>query len=410
MNYTKINKAVLVYLIFLLFFAIFYLLSKHNVGNDSSVSEWLINYSGGFTRRGLGGEISIYISNLLNITLREAIFALQSILHIAYFLLIYKYIKNLKLNMLQIFAFFAPIFLLYPVAEIEVLGRKEIVLFVFFISFLFFINLKNNKIAELFIFFILPFICLIWEEVVLFCPYIAIIFIIKRNLKSFWESFKYLVVIFLPSVLIFIFIFFSPLSLEGHSEMCKFLEIQFGEKCYMSASMLVTSTIHFDTLWIHSNAHLEHYVRYIWIFVVGFMPLNILVFNSSFIYKKNFITKNLKLRNLFFLLYFPSLILFMYGYDWGRWINITYTFSILLYLFLLKNNLITNDFKYFFKKHKEFLGNRILVSLLFFIFAFGWNPKTVITGDIGSFPWYRIPYKAIKVFDYKFKPYFFNQD
>tara|TARA_B100000745_G_C19787404_1_gene258298 strand:- start:116 stop:418 length:303 start_codon:yes stop_codon:yes gene_type:complete len=100
----------------------------------------------------------------------------------------------------------------------------------------------------------------------------------------------------------------------------------------------------------------------------------------------------------------------MYGYDWGRWINITYTFSILLYLFLLKNNLITNDFKYFFKKHKEFLGNRILVSLLFFIFAFGWNPKTVITGDIGSFPWYRIPYKAIKVFDYKFKPYFFNQD
>jgi len=110
MNYTKINKAILVYLIFLLFFAIFYLLSKHNVDNDSSVSEWLINYSGGFTRRGLGGEISIYISNLLNITLREAIFALQSILYIAYFLLIYKYIKNLKLNMLQIFAFFAPIF------------------------------------------------------------------------------------------------------------------------------------------------------------------------------------------------------------------------------------------------------------------------------------------------------------
>ena len=37
--------------------------------------------------------------------------------------------------------------------------------------------------------------------------------------------------------------------------------------------------------------------------------------------------------------------------------------------------------------------------ILFIIFCFGWNPKTVMTGDIASFPGYRIPVKVInKIF------------
>ena len=51
----------------------FYLYTKHNVSNDSSISEWLINYHGGFTRRGLGGEINFFLANIkiLTLTLRE---------------------------------------------------------------------------------------------------------------------------------------------------------------------------------------------------------------------------------------------------------------------------------------------------------------------------------------------------
>jgi hypothetical protein len=35
--------------------------------------------------------------------------------------------------------------------------------------------------------------------------------------------------------------------------------------------------------------------------------------------------------------------------------------------------------------------------LFFVIYCFGWNPKTVITGDVASFPGYRIPYKVFKL-------------
>ena len=172
---------------------------------------------------------------------------------------------------------------------------------------------------------------MIWEQIVLFFPFLCVIVIIKNNLKTFTETFQKILIIFSPSILTFIYIFVTPLSLDGHQLMCVYLVNEFDEQCYMSAAMLTSSTIHFDTLWIHTNANFEHYFRYILIFLIGFLPLNVLIIKNNFKNKNNFITKNFKLHTLFFLLYTPSLLLFMYGYDWGRWINITYTFSILLY-------------------------------------------------------------------------------
>ena len=164
----------------------------------------------------------------------------------------------------------------------------------------------------------------------------------------------------------------------------------------MSASLLVTHTIHFDTLFVHDNAHLEHYFRYILIFLIGFLPLHILISKNNFAKKNNFITKNFKLRTLFFILYSPVLLLFMFGYDWGRWINMTYTFSILFYIYLLKNGSIQNNLKINNLALNKVIKNKIMISFIFFIFAFFWNPKTVITGDIATNTGYKIIYNTSK--------------
>jgi hypothetical protein len=42
------------------------------------------------------------------------------------------------------------------------------------------------------------------------------------------------------------------------------------------------------------------------------------------------------------------------------------------------------------------ISKKIFV-LFFVIYCFGWNPKTVITGDVASIPGYRIPYKVFKL-------------
>tara|TARA_B100001123_G_scaffold174841_1_gene200782 strand:- start:243 stop:779 length:537 start_codon:yes stop_codon:yes gene_type:complete len=173
---------------------------------------------------------------------------------------------------------------------------------------------------------------------------------------------------------------------------------EFGERCYMSANLLVSNTIYFSTSdFVHQHARMEHYIRYILIFLIGFFPLNLLVSKNRFLEKNNFIAKNFKPNILFFLLYSPSILLFIWGYDWGRWVNITYSFSILFYIYLFKKSIISNDFRIKNNLWNSIVKKKILISLIFFIFAFSWAPKTVITGDLGSFPIYRIPYKAFKI-------------
>ena len=162
MKKTVIKKSLFIFILINILLVIFWLNVKHVVGNDSSISEWLINYQGGFTRRGLGGEIGMTLSSSFDISLRRSIFLIQTIIHTAYLALIYFYFRELKLNILQKFALYAPIFLLYPLAELEVLGRKEIILFLFFLITIFFSSKKYSpKIINYLIFFISPVVCLI---------------------------------------------------------------------------------------------------------------------------------------------------------------------------------------------------------------------------------------------------------
>ena len=83
----KIDKYLLAYLFILLIFSYFFLLIKHQVGNDSTISEWVINYEGGFTKRGIIGQLAIEISRIFESNLRWIIFLMQSIcFRIKYFL------------------------------------------------------------------------------------------------------------------------------------------------------------------------------------------------------------------------------------------------------------------------------------------------------------------------------------
>ena len=65
----NISNYLLIYLSVLFIFAVFFLYHKHNVGNDSTISEWFINYTGGFTKRGIIGQICIWFAENLNLSL-----------------------------------------------------------------------------------------------------------------------------------------------------------------------------------------------------------------------------------------------------------------------------------------------------------------------------------------------------
>ena len=74
-----------IYLLILFLFAVFFFFQKYNNYVEWTISEWLINYQGGFTRRGLLGELIFKFSNTVGITLREAILTFQILTYIIYF-------------------------------------------------------------------------------------------------------------------------------------------------------------------------------------------------------------------------------------------------------------------------------------------------------------------------------------
>ena len=393
----KIKTSLLFYLIILFIFSVFYLNIKHDVLNDSTISEWLINYYGGFTKRGIIGQISIFFSQLFDIPLRDSILIFQILIIAIYYLLIYFFLKNFKYDRILILSIFTPIFLLYPVAEIEVLARKEVFLFIIFISYLM-IPPKNKKLQNLFKFVFFPLTILIWEPIIFLFLFWITLDIIYDEIEFFDVKFLRKIIIYSPGIIIAFYIATNPLDADQHFKMASYLKSQFNETCYMSCARLkTTATILQNFQHNIPRYSIEVFIRYFLIILIGFGPLFILLFYSEFKNKNLLIFKNFKnLLYPFLIILSPTIILFAMGGDWGRWVNIIYTFSLLAYLSFYKNNLITlkidklkNVILYKFKK-RTFI-------FIFILFCFGWNPKTMITGDVASFPGYRIPYKAIKL-------------
>jgi len=393
----KLNIHLFFYLLVLLCFSYFFLFIKHQVGNDSTISEWLINYEGGFTKRGLVGQIAIEFARLFETNLRWVIFLLQSFVCTIYFLILYKFFKNLKFERSIILSIFTPIFILYPIAEIEVLARKEIIVFISFLIYLLIPRENNLKMFSLALFSI--FSILVWEPIIFFFPLILLLEIIEKNIKKFDFKLLKIILSFFPSLLIAFIFIFNPLTLEEHYNMSLVLKNEFGQDCYMSCALLAskTSVVHQFQDNFARGYTFEAFFRYSLIILIGFYPLFVL-FNNSFLKYKDllFFKSFRKPINLFLIFLSPALLLFVMGYDWGRWVNISYVMTVLIYFQLLKNkNLIIN----FSKLENGFIYrlNKKKFILLFIIFCFSWNPKTVMLGDVASFPGYRIPYKVFKI-------------
>ena len=392
----NINFYIFIYLTILFLFSLFFLYLKHDVSNDSTISEWLINYEGGFTKRGLIGQLAIYLSNFFTIKLREIIFVLQTLMVGVYFILIYQFLKNISYNKIFIFAIFTPIFILYPIAEIEVLARKEIFIFIYFLLYTF-IPIEKKTYKFLYKLFLLPVAILIWEPVVFFILFFLFLDLIENEIKKIDRLLFLQIASYLPSILLALYIALNPISDESHKLMENSLMENFNETCYMSCALLKTKSSIFQQFQGNFDKYsIEIFVRYILIIIIGFGPLFILLFNSSLKSKVFFLNKFKNLLFPYLILLSPIILLFAMGYDWGRWVNISYVFSIISFIYIYKCNFITVSEN--FLKNKLFVNikGKIFIFIIIF-YCFGWNPKTAITGDVASFPGYRIPYKTLKI-------------
>ena len=382
-NYIKYFK---LYISILFIFSVFYLYGKYNVGNDSTVSEWLINYEGGFTKRGLIGQIAIHIGEFLNISLRQSILFFQISSIGLYYLLLINFFKSIKFNKIILLSIFTPIFLLYPVAEIEVLGRKEIIIFSFYLIYL---TLQNFRQKNYFRIFLLPLLMLIWEPVVFFFIFWLIVDYIEDAFEKNYKSlFRYLLT-YMPAILIGVYIALNPISEIAHKNMAIFLKENFNENCYMSCALLLSKSSIYDQFKLNFDIFsFEIFLRYFLIILIGFGPLFILIKFSQF--------NKLNSKIFLFIIMLPIFVLFLMMSDWGRIVNIFYTFSIISFLYLYKKKLVLINNGILENFFVKIFNKKYIYAIFFIIFCFGWNPKTSLTGDIGTNPLWKIPYNASK--------------
>ena len=390
-----------IYVFALIFFGVFFLYSKHDVGNDSSISDWFINYEGGFVRRGLIGELITNFSIMLSLKLRDTILIFQLLFFTSYYFLIILFCKNLLQNRLIILAIFSPIFILYPVAEIEALGRKELIIFLIFLSYLL-TDIKNFKVQIIYKVILFPISILTWEPVFIFFSFVFLIDLFVFQIRNFDKKFFYLIASYLISIFLVILIYLNPFSQENHNVMRDFLNNEFGEICYMSCDFVgQQSSNSFSELYqtFLVKFKFTYAFRYLIIILIGFFPLYLLSTYSKINHKKQILIIS-KFKNLFFpflLAFLPSTVLYLVMYDWARVVHISYSFSLLTFLYLIKENFIELSKQNVQLNYISKLSKKIFI-LVFFLFAFSWNPKVVMPDDVASKPIYATPYKFYKYF------------
>ena len=114
--------------------------------NPYITADWLINYQGGFVRRGFIGEILFQLNNFLKIDILHLVFFLNLITILIFFFLIYKIIKSSLSNQLFLLYCLIPSTLMFTFFDPLAAARKDyfiILPYLFYAFFLDRLNLRN---------------------------------------------------------------------------------------------------------------------------------------------------------------------------------------------------------------------------------------------------------------------------
>ena len=193
--------------------------------------EWVINYQGGFTRRGFLGEIVFQITQTLNFQLKKGFLILQIFIYAGYFYSIYAFFKKIKFNYFFALAIFSPLFFVYSLAELEALGRKDILMFLVFIgNFLIYSKFKNVNYNYIYFIISFPIVFLTHEIYLIYIVYFFAFFLIIEKKLNLIFIVKFFFIIFLV-------IFFTDLitsnkfSKEEVDLLCENLKTKSNIKC-----------------------------------------------------------------------------------------------------------------------------------------------------------------------------------
>ncbi len=310
--------------------------------NGFILGDWIINYEGGFTRRGLIGEIITTLSEFFSINLINITFVIVVSLYLLFIFLLLRLINRSKIDFLIILLIFSPATLLFNVYDPLAVGRKEFLIFLFFIIYL---NFRDRKYAQ----FYLPFgamaVSLTHELFFLLTP----MFFINRFIRLNSYRYKdYKVEIFIFTISLVSFISILLITNSDPILTCNYIK-NFGLSSDVCWAINLTS----GSKAVFSDFYKEsYYINYYSIFFL------LIIMHIFIILKINLNIGNLKSISLILLSIISILALFLIVNDWGRYMN---SFAFIWMLILIFNSKISHVASINFLK-----------ILLIILFSFSW--------------------------------------
>lgn len=292
----------------------------HLYRNEWAFSETLINFSGGFTRRGLLGEIfDLTIKNTENIVLASFLFYLVSIVHLLYFVIL----KVKKFSILnQIITLIVPFGLIYFANNLNFLfGRRDLLILNLLIFFTQKKNIDLNKFY-LIIFLIFGILAsMMYEVFLLFIPLFFLYF--KNNVNQFFVKIIFITIIIFNLVILTFYSTPKNFKLLCENITTKREQLFLNNKgCWGAPAYLETSSIYNAVNEISGGLQFTGY--FIWL--VFLMILYI------------FITNVVHLPYYKMLSLMPLLLLFFIAQDYGRWLLLIFFVSLIIGEVSLKNS------------------------------------------------------------------------
>ena len=383
---TKINNKFFNYYIFTcLVVSIFFLYHKFHYPTDWTTSEWLINYQGGFTRRGLIGEILVQINSFLNFEIRNLVFIFEIILLFTYYFYIINFFKKVEFSPIIILIIFSPLGFLFPVTETEAIARKEVLLFFLYLLYLSSILKGNQKLTYSILILGLPIVNLVWDGnifYIFFFIYTFFISKIKINKKE--------VIIFCISLIPYLISSIILITTKSNDQMLEEMCKAINEPCFGAMNFLDYS---FKDQMNYGLSRLKivYLIRYLFIFVICFFPFLFIFYDQK---------NKIEIFLGYIVCVIPTFFFLYISFDWGRYLNILYIFSVLTLIFLLeikKIQIKQTRLVIFINEMLKDKSKLYLIYIYFFLYLFAWHPKVILTDDLGSLPYLRI---LDRIFDY----------
>jgi hypothetical protein len=327
--------------------------------NSTTMGDWLINYQGGFIRRGFLGECVYQLSMYSKWSAGLIIFYLQLVFYFLFFIFTYLSILKQKQLYSHWLLIFSPFIFYFQVLDPQGGFRKEIIVFSILAFTVWAANKFSPKRFEVIIYFILlfyPLVILSHEMLAICLPYILIIYFLKVPLTK--KRLLYLIALSSISILTFLACINDHGSSSSIISIMKSLDIV-GYEIYDDVG-----AIH----WLDRNTaytfnDVKHHIENSSFLTVYFfcILMSLLAFIPLFQKIRQFLKNKIVLLLLLFV--FVGLIaLCAVAFDWGRYIYIQLVSLFLITLVIDKNI-----------KETKYSGNLLFLFVLSIIYFSIWH-------------------------------------